>query len=515
MKTGSNNTKQIIIIVGIVAVVIFLVWMIPNTVLSLDGMLAKGEMYQKTGRTALALKIYERATEMYPSSYEAHLHLGNALLEVDEPELAKHQFDKAVELSGSTKTKSDAQIAMASMLMAENKYDKAEKLLLSVEDPKPDKVKAKLGEMYVAWGEAKYTDTTRLDSIEKYKQAFKYYDAVDVEAQQKVEDKIIKTYNDMANEYLSQKKIDQAIGVLKNSIDFIDNSSAHIKLAEVYKKQNKRDESIAEYEKAYDLDTTGTAALYLGELLVEKGVDLARKNEMDKAKECFEKAQEANPSIIIPAEILYSLSIENIKTSLTPNTVTDEIFPKVSFVVVNKGKENVDFMKVQAVFIDSGKIINRTEVTVANKSKPLLPNKPSPTITLASSDGVKGIKSARVIQAKLYLVYSDHPDWKFARTLTLSKKKEVVTANKPSSSSSGSSSSSSKPSASSGTRIDTTAILPKEQQRVIHDNQTSVPSASTGVGSPSVPQPIPLPVQVQPGSSDVELPPINKDFKIE
>ncbi|MEW5820173.1 MAG: tetratricopeptide repeat protein [Cyanobacteriota bacterium] len=515
-----SSTKQMLIIGGIIALVVISVWMIPNTVLSLDGMLSKGEMYQKTGRTALALKIYKKAIDMYPASYEAHLHMGNALLEADEPELAKVEFDKAVELSGNSKSKFDAQIAMSIMLISENKFDKAENLLLSVEDPKPDKIKVKLAELYTQWGDKFLSESKRNEAIEKYKLAFKNYDSLDVESQQKVEDKVIKTYIDIANYHLNQKKQDQAIVALNQSIDFIDNPTAHIKLAEMYRKQNKRDEAIAEYEKAYDLDTTGTAALYLGELLVDKGVELAKKNKMDEAKICFEKAQEANPSIIIPAEILYSISINKIESSLTPNTVTDKLFPKVSFVVENQGKDKIDFLKVQVVFFDSGNIISRIEKIVVSKKEPLESNESTKQITLSSSKGIEGIKKSHLIQAKVYLIYGDYTDWKFARTVTMTKQKDVFAVKGGSTKKPDTTTSvavTSKPSLSTDTA--STSITKKPDTGQVAVDKPQIPQVNTSM---PVPQPIPIPVHVQPvsnpgGNSGVDLPPINKnsEFKIE
>src|SRR3989339_386977 len=137
MKNESSNIKRTVVILCIVAAIAGALLLFPPQMLSINGMLDKGLMYQKTGRTALALKIYEKAVKDHPSSYQAHLRLGNALLEVDEPELARKQFDIAVELSGNSNNKFDAQIAMSTMLLADKNYEKAENILLSVEEPRP------------------------------------------------------------------------------------------------------------------------------------------------------------------------------------------------------------------------------------------------------------------------------------------------------------------------------------------------------------------------------------------
>lgn len=508
MKNESSNIKRAVVILCIVAAIAGALLLFPPQILSINGLLDKGLMYQKTGRTALALKIYEKAVKDYPSSYQAHLRLGNALLEVDEPELARKQFDIAVELSGNSNNKFDAQIAMSTMLLADKNYEKAENVLLSVEEPRPDEVKKALADLYINLGDLKFSENKRKDAVDNYKKAFKCLDKIDVEAQQKIEDKLIRSYNDIANFYLTQKLLDKAIETLKESNEFIDNSSSHIKLAEIYKKQNKMDQAIEQYQSAYDLDTTGTAALYLGELLVDKGVGLAKQNKMDEAKKCFEQAQEANPSIVIPAEIMYSLSFVSIKTDLIQNTVEDKIFPKVNLVLKNDSNESVDSLKLQAVFMDSGNIIGRTEKTVVDRDNALAPNSTTESVSLMLDSGVNGLKKPHMIQVKIYISYGKNSDWKFARTLAMSKKSNVfdVKKSKPKTNTTTSSKPASNP-------VMDTVHKPSS---IDHQNNpvesVANPQNNATMNNTSAPQPVSLPVMVQQGASDSKqtLPPINK-----
>jgi tetratricopeptide (TPR) repeat protein len=518
MYNKKNNVKPILFIAGIIVLVAIVLWLIPNTVLSLDRMINKGEMYQKSGKTALALQVYRKAVDTFPDSAEAHLHLGNALLDANEPEEAKKQFEEAVRLTRDSKNSYDAQVAMSTMLLVDSQFEQAEKTLLTVDDPKPDKVKIKLADLYVKWGDHIYSPATRLDAIEKYKLAFKNYDDVDVEAQQKVEDKVIKVYMDIANDFLTDKKVDQAINILKESQEFVDNPLTHIKLAEIYKKQNKRDDAIAEYEKAYEVDTTGTSALYLGELLVEKGVELAKKNEMDKAKEQFEKAQEVNPSIIIPAEILYSISLASIKTHLIPNTLTDKLYPKVTFQVKNEGKDPVNYLKAKAIYYENGKVVGKAEKVIASDKTPLDVKKTSSLIDLASEMGVPDIKKTHVIQAKIYLAYDKQDDWKFARSLSLSRHKTAFsssddkTSKKPPA----------KPKKEPKKAVSVTKPQKLEDQahysHIKPDKKqpSEVTASSSGSFLPDkvAPQPVPLPVPVmvqpEPGKN-VQLPPLSNE----
>jgi tetratricopeptide (TPR) repeat protein len=519
MDNTKNNTKAVLIIVIILVVAGLGFWMIPNTVLSVDRMLAKGEMYQKMGKTARALEIYRKAAANYPNNPDVHLRLGQALLEADEPEKAREEFDKAVKLSKNSDGSYDAQISMASMLLADKEFAKAEKILLEVKDPKPEKVKLKLAQVYLKWGDDLYSPVTRLDAVDKYRLAFKNFEDIDVEAQQKVEDRVIKIYTDIAKEYISENKIDQATTILKQSLDFVDNPTAHINLAEIYRKQNKRDEAIAEFEKAYEVDTTGTAALYLSELLVEKGIELAKKADMEQAKEQFEKAQEVNPSIVIPAEILYSLALEGIKTKLVPNTITDRVYPGIVFKVKNEGKEKINFLKAKVLFYEEGKVIGKAEKVIASKKDPLEVKKSTGTISLTSETGVKDVKKQHVLQAKIYLAYDSQSDWKFARALTLTREKTMFASSDDTKKSVKKANATMKPAKHADASL-------MNQKPVVTTSSTSsttttassnsvVPEANTASSNVPVPQampqpvPVPVPITVQStSSSNVELPPM-------
>lgn len=246
--------------------------------------------------------------------------------------------------------------------------------------------------------------------------------------------------------------------------------------------------------------------------MVEKGVELAKKNEMDEAKKCFEQAQEANPSIVIPAEIMYSLSFVSIKTALIPNTVSDKIFPKVTLAIKNKGKEDVTSLKLQAVFMDSGNIIGRTEKTIIQRDKPLAPSKTTKSISLTSAAGATGLKKSHMIQAKIYISYGKNADWKFARTITLSKRNDMFSVKKP------------KPQPKVNKPASNPVIDKNYKPSAFNTDPVSKPMEPVQnkppVNNMPVPQPIPVPVLVQPGNSNStqSLPPINNQdegFRIE
>lgn len=522
MYPPKRNLKRILTISGLVILAALALWLVPTNVLSPDGLLKKGEMYQKTGRTALALEVYKKAVEMYPNSYEAHVHLGQALLETDEAELAKQEFNKAVELSGKSKDKCKAEVAMADLLISENKLEDAEKILLTVDANKNDKVKQELADLYMLWGD-KQVATDQMAAVEKYKKAYKNYDSINPQAQQKAKNKAIKIYNDNAIDLAAKKKYDKAISLLNDCLKFANNPHAHMRLAEIYIKQNKKDEAIAEYEKAYDVDSTNTSGMYLADLLVEKGVDLVKKNKYDEAKKAFEKAQEVNPSIIIPAELLYSIAISDIKTNLTSKKDSDMTYPSVSFLLKNKGKDKIDFLKVKVLFIQNGKEITKVEKILVSQQNPLGTDKSTENISITSPIGLKGLKKQDLLQAKLYLSYNSESDWKIARAFMLSSDK-IKDRNANNNSESINSINDKKllaskaPAKGSTTNtagsLDNTTVT--KATNVTHNTGVVEkptlaplnPVLPVNVNPQPVPVPVPVPVQPQPGKKDPELPPI-------
>lgn len=495
IKNLSKNQK-----ITIVVVVLVFIGLIYNTFFSLSSLLKQGEAYQKSGKTALALGIYKKAARVHPGSYQAHLHLGRAFLESDEIQLAKQELGKAIELSNTGATNFEAQIEMSKLLVSEKNFNDAEKILLTVRKPTPIEIKKALADLYIHWGNEVYNTGSKVDSIEKYKNAWTYYKSFDIHEQKKIQLKVINFYEDMAMNFLAKNMENEAINALNQSISFIDNPSSHIKIAGIYKKQNKMDEAIVEYQKAYDLDTTGSAPLYLSELLVQKGVSLASKNDFTKAKECFEKAQEVNPSIVVPAEILYSVFISSIKAALVSDKTTDKVFPEISFVVTNRGNQDITLLKAKAVFFDSGNSVGEDDRIVVSKDKPLKPKTDSEKVTLSLANGIDNSKKSNLLQVKVYLSYNNEPDWKFTRTLTISNKKKgssisnvVSTYSQPKSTAS---------------RTKTT----ETGQLKVRNKSSNNPSKTTSHTINPISQPvgpIPIPVQVQPNkNNNVTLPPM-------
>ena len=498
IKNLSKNQK-----ITIAVVVLVFIGLIYNTFFSLNSLLKKGEMYQKIGKTALALDVYRKAISIHPYNYQAHLHLGRALLESDEIELAKQELSKAVELSNNFSANFDAQIEMSKLLVAEKNFKDAEKVLLSVNNPKPTEIKKALADLYIHWGNEVYNSGSKIDSISKYKNAWNYYKSFDIQEQKRIQYKVITFYEDMAMNFLAQNKETNAIEALKQSIAFIDNPSSHIKLAEIYKKQNKTDEAVAEYQKAYGLDTTGSAPLYLSELLIQKGMELASKNDFIKARKFFEQAQEINPSIIVPAEILYSVLLSSIKAALVSDKETNKIYPEISFTITNRGNQNVNLLRAKAVFFDSGNSVGEDEKLVVTSDKPLKAKTDSDKITLSLASGIDNTKKSNLLQVKVYLSCNNESDWKFTRTLTISNKKRG-------SSNSNVTSTYSQPKSIFAKAKNNTAKETKITHTSTSNTEKATPHTGTNTSTPISPaQPVPVPVQVQPNNNNnVELPPM-------
>ncbi len=87
------------------------------------------------GRTALGKKSYEesvghlqRAINLYPEFYEAHLLLGTALMDSREWKKAETAFQRAVELKANS---SPAVLALGEIYWRQKRYEEAEKTLLN------------------------------------------------------------------------------------------------------------------------------------------------------------------------------------------------------------------------------------------------------------------------------------------------------------------------------------------------------------------------------------------------
>ena len=101
-------------------------------------LLAKGKQLMKEGKVAWAADNFKKIIQQDSGHYEAHLRLGQVLLELGELEQAEHEFETAMaiklNIAPSLRTKDQdalVSIASAKLSMIKKRWEEAEKTLMS------------------------------------------------------------------------------------------------------------------------------------------------------------------------------------------------------------------------------------------------------------------------------------------------------------------------------------------------------------------------------------------------
>lgn len=428
--TFFQQHKNTIIIAAIVVIAIVSGVSLANSFLSGGSTLEKADNYRVAGKTALAIDLYKKVLARNPNNINARINYAKALMDSDEQDQAMEEFSYVIDSMGDNPRKPDAHLAIATIYMNAGEFEKAENTLAVFKMDPPKSVKTKKAELYLSWGDAKADENLRHEALEKYKEAYKNSDMLSPSQKLRLEKRIAVLFETLAEYHLARKEDDKAIDLLTSGLDVIKSAEVHAKLAEIYKKQNKMDKALEEYQKAYDLDSSPTVALYLSDLFIEKAIEANKNKKYEEAKGFFQQAQKLNPELIIPAEMIFNVALKNIKTHVTANKYTQEVYPKVSFELVNKSSQTINSLTAKVVFLLDGQELNYTEETLVFESDPLKPGKSVRNVTVASKSPVQTSINKNLVQAKIYLA-SDNSvnDWQLARTLAFSAKSTTLASN--------------------------------------------------------------------------------------
>jgi tetratricopeptide (TPR) repeat protein len=152
-------------------------------------LLAKGKQLMKEGKVAWASDNFRKIIQQDSGHYEAHLRLGQVLLELGELEQAEHEFETAMAIKLNIPpqlrtTEQDALVSIASakLSMIKKQWEAAENSLMLAYEHQPKNVELKeaLWVLYQQWGQAAFEQNDlgvaiaqwghALDFVGRYKQ---------------------------------------------------------------------------------------------------------------------------------------------------------------------------------------------------------------------------------------------------------------------------------------------------------------------------------------------------------
>ena len=399
----------------VVVTIIFFVYQNENPN-SLDGMLKNADFAYSEGKIAVAIEDYNKIVRLYPNDYDTHIKLGRAYQQVNEPEKAKLEYYRAIKLGSLIRY--DGYFGMADLYASQNQYDLAEDVLMAIKDVPLKEVGNNIGDFYLSWGN-KLSEKDSFEATRKYKIALNYYKKADSKNIKNAGQALESAYSKMADKFIIDDNISEAIKFLKLSLQAYNNAKAHYRLAQIYENTNI-DNSLSEFEKAYKINSKIAPSHEYIAMLVKKGNQLKNQGNEAAANFYFEKAKKLNTSIYIPF-----VADKNILVNLTSTRFVQDnnkmSIPGISFRVMNASKENINFMKVKVVFSSDNRNFSEVEKLICTPETPLQSDSSTPDISIFSDMSIPKVFRNPVIQMRIFISQREPDSWKLYRSTTLQR----------------------------------------------------------------------------------------------
>jgi tetratricopeptide (TPR) repeat protein len=336
-----------------------------------EDLINRGKMQLMEGKVAWAAKTFQTLVTHHRDSYEGHLLLGQAYLQLDERPKAEQEFELAASLKSKTGDNAP-EIAMSKVAMAQGDFIKAEKILYTAwrRNRQDERVKQALFELYDQWGstlsEAELKDYGAI--VQKYEIALRYVS--DYQAQQSVEEKLIEAIRTYTDRLIAMRDYPNAIQQLKISLRFKYLPETLVQIADTYGRMGQLDESIEWYRKAFDVNPN-VVGLRLTNVLVQKGQQLVDAHKPDEAKQYFDEADKISQEAKVPLDSLYPVSVSSVKIKSDMDEATGEFEPTVELKVSNDSTRALSFLSVKAEFVSGDTVLSSNMEQVAGPDNPL------------------------------------------------------------------------------------------------------------------------------------------------
>lgn len=385
-------------------------------------LMERGKWLMKQGKSAEAVDILETLVHTQPDNFEAHLALANAYMEIEARDQANFEFKEASKLKSGNPSDSSAHLAIARMFIQDHNFHDAEKQLFQAVQANP-KSKTRtdyqdvVKNLYMAWGDS-FLDKTPPD----YEQAYKTYlkglrKITHKKLQPELATKFARASERLANTYGINKQYDRAIATLKQGFRYEPSTNMLLAIGALYEQKQDVDEAIVWYSKLYEVEPD-TIKDKLVSLLTEKGQEMSRYHQNEKAKQYFEAAKRINPSLQVPPNILFPIEVLNVSMDSKLSKGNHHLDTAVAFELKNMSLSAVPFMEIKTIFMAGDATLGEVNQILRSQSGYALNRYGEPgsikTVHVEFDKDVnpKDLKPPRVM-ATIYVNYHDdeEKDW--------------------------------------------------------------------------------------------------------
>ncbi|MDD3149855.1 MAG: hypothetical protein PHV68_03395 [Candidatus Gastranaerophilales bacterium] len=410
VKISSIVFLYLVIIVG------FFIYQ-TNKSTSLSGMISLGEKHEQKGRLVNALEMYTKAVKNYPSNINAHIKLGQIYQKLDEPQKAKAEFYQVIKMTKGQYH--EAYFLIAQTYEDDKEYELANEFLKQIKPLRFNPEFKQMGDFYKRWGDF-LLNRDIYESVRKYKIAYDYYKKGKSAEADKIQNYLIDIYLAQAEVFLQKNNFKEALDILQSTLQTFDSPKIHYALASIYGKKDI-DKSILHFETAFEKDENVGDKSELVKLFLAKGDDYAKKNDKITADYYYKKALKYNPKTKTPYFEPKNIIVQLQSSKFTEIPDKNEVFPGISFKIMNAGKTDINFLGCKIIFRSDSKILDVLTSEIATEKTPLFKDCLSPEITIYSRKSVSTIFKNKKITAEIQLLSEKDGEWKIFRTTQIER----------------------------------------------------------------------------------------------
>ncbi len=422
-KTKLNGLHYVTGVIILALAIFWLFFAFKNTPLSYNEMMKKAKTYAEKGQVAFAAEEYKKLLRLYPENYDMHLNLAELYEKINETNQAKVEYIMAIRLGHKHRT--EAYTKLAKIYCRENKYSIAEDVIKDIKKTKDKTALEAIGNIYFDWGETlKATD--RPNAIRKFKEAGKYYKKARNKSEKLALNNIAGLYADIADELLGSKKHEEAVEVLKLSLDYRDNALARYKLAKIYEKRHSEQKALEEYSKVFKTDPGFAGKNSYITLLLKKAGEAKAQGDKIKAEYYYRKAKKLDSGLDVPLNPDNSILFSLVATKVNEDLENDLLVPGITFKLINITPDIIDNLRVKVVFLRNEKPISTQVFTIADKENALKGDSESPEINAYSNAPVKHVYDEHNLRVQIYISHYSPDKWKLFRNIRVIRGRKPV-----------------------------------------------------------------------------------------
>jgi Tfp pilus assembly protein PilF len=331
-----------------------------------EELLNNGKQLMMEGKVAWAADHFKKIIEQDASHYEAHLRLGQVLLELGEVEQAEHEFETAMAIklniapqARTTQQNTLISIASAKLSMIKKQWIEAENTLIYAYEKQPKNLELKeaLWVLYQQWGQAAFTNKQldvainqwghALDFVGRYKQ--------EEETQAWLAKGLKLAYEQLEERHASpQERLTFIETALRKHYSY----KLLLKKANIYEHELHQPAlALAAYRQAYQAQPQTVGLKFLTQLdMANQTALLAGNNTL--AKQLTEESQWVKQTIKqqAPAGQQITVHIASIeRTAEDPETTEWE--PKIVLTLRNQSGQTLPYLKIKVLLSSNRQLL--------------------------------------------------------------------------------------------------------------------------------------------------------------